>query len=152
MVWVALSLQVFKSKKHIHILHLVYEYIEDTRKGHLNLIDLYRPTQIEICKQNMKAFHFNSYGYPIHIKTNYVYYVIHMCTYWYLLQFIHSQIMWFNNPFFRFENMTSSTMTFLVPGFLFFFVIQLAVAMEEISISQNSTLKNHTVSSLLLNT
>jgi len=40
--------------------------------------------------------------------------------------------------------MTASTMTFLVPGFLFFFVIQLAGAMEEISISQNSTLKNHT--------
>ena len=50
-------------------------------------------------------------------------------------------------PFFRFENMTASTMTFLVPGFLFFFVIQLAGAMEEISILQNSTLKNHTVSS-----
>ena len=48
--------------------------------------------------------------------------------------------------------MTASTITFLVPGFLFFFVIQLAGAMEEISISQNSTLKNHTVSSLLLNT
>ena len=31
-------------------------------------------------------------------------------------------------------------MTFLVPGFLFFFVIQLAGAMEEISISKNSSL------------
>ena len=53
---------------------------------------------------------------------------------------------------FRFENMTASTMTFLVPGFIFFFVIQLAGAMEEISISQNSTLKNHTVSSWILYT
>ena len=65
-----------------------------------------------------------------------------LCNTWYVLTGTYYSLF-----IFRFENMTASTMTFLVPGFLFFFVIQLAGAMEEISILQNSTLKNHTVSS-----
>ena len=101
----------------------------------------------------MKAFRFIS----IHIKANYIMQGLILCNTYCVLTGTYYSLFIFRSCdlttlLFRFENMTASTMTFLVPGFLFFFVIQLAGAMEEISISQNSTLKNHTVSSLILNT